>query len=101
MMTRVQGRNWFRPINLFTNSVLVVNEKFYTYYDCYTNEDVSYKKYVILIAFPRQNWSRERASVLPYIHIACLACSEIHLKHINALFGQYAHMLMLKSWWYI
>jgi hypothetical protein len=29
-------------------------------------------KYVILIAFPRQQWLRERASMLRYTHVACL-----------------------------
>ena len=29
-------------------------------------------KYVILIAFPQQQWFRERASVLRYTYIACL-----------------------------
>ena len=29
-------------------------------------------KYVILTAFPRQHWFRERASVLRYTYIACL-----------------------------
>jgi hypothetical protein len=28
-------------------------------------------KYVILIAFPRQQWLRERASMLCYTYIAC------------------------------
>jgi hypothetical protein len=30
------------------------------------------RKYVILIAFPRQQWFRERASMLRYTYIACL-----------------------------
>jgi hypothetical protein len=30
-------------------------------------------EYVILIASPRQRWLRERASLLPYTYIACLA----------------------------
>jgi hypothetical protein len=30
-----------------------------------------HSKYVILIAFPRQQWLRERASVLHYTYIAC------------------------------
>ena len=29
-------------------------------------------QYVILIAFPQQQWLRERASVLRYTHIACI-----------------------------
>ena len=29
-------------------------------------------QYVILIAFPRQQWFRERASLLHYMYIACL-----------------------------
>ena len=30
------------------------------------------EKYVIIIAFPRQQWLRERASVPRYTYIACL-----------------------------
>ena len=68
---------------------------------CYTNEDVSYKECVTLTALPLQQWSRERFSVLRYTYISCLACSSILIKHVNALCGQYAGMLMLKTWWYI
>ena len=32
------------------------------------------QKYVKLIAFPRQQWFRERASVLSYTYIASLSC---------------------------
>jgi hypothetical protein len=32
----------------------------------------TYSEYVILIAFPRQEWLRERSSMLRYTHIACL-----------------------------
>ena len=31
-------------------------------------------EYVILIAFPLQQWLRERASMLRYTYIACLFC---------------------------
>jgi hypothetical protein len=32
----------------------------------------THSEYVTLIAFPRQQWLRERASVLRYTYIACL-----------------------------
>ena len=32
----------------------------------------THSEYVILIAFPRQQWLRERGSMLRYTHIACL-----------------------------
>jgi hypothetical protein len=35
----------------------------------------THSEYVILIAFPRQQWLRERASMLHYTYIACLARS--------------------------
>ena len=35
----------------------------------------TYLENVILIAFPRQQWLRERATVLRYMHIACLVFS--------------------------
>ena len=34
----------------------------------------TYSEYVILTVFPRQQWLRERASMLRYTHIACLVC---------------------------
>ena len=33
-------------------------------------------QYVILTAYPRQQWFRERASMLRYTYIACLVFSE-------------------------
>jgi hypothetical protein len=38
------------------------------------------EKYVILISFPRQQWFRERASVLRYTYIACLVILYSHFK---------------------
>ena len=32
------------------------------------------QKYIILLAFPRQQWFRKRASILRYAYIACLVC---------------------------
>jgi len=32
----------------------------------------THSEYVILIAFPQQQWLQERASMLPYMYIACL-----------------------------
>ena len=32
----------------------------------------THSQYIILIAFPRQQWLRERALVLRYTYIACL-----------------------------
>jgi hypothetical protein len=36
----------------------------------------TYSEYVILTAFPLQQWLRERASVLRYTYIACLVRSK-------------------------
>jgi hypothetical protein len=38
------------------------------------NATDTHSEYVILNAFPRQQWLRERASVLRYTYIACLLC---------------------------
>ena len=35
------------------------------------NEGYRHTEYVVLIAFPRQQWLRERASTLRYAYIAC------------------------------
>jgi hypothetical protein len=34
-------------------------------------------EYVIPVAFPRKKWLRERASILPYTHIACLLQTDL------------------------
>ena len=40
---------------------------------CWINKAIqTHSEYVILIAFPLQQWSRERASMLRYTYIACL-----------------------------
>jgi len=39
----------------------------------------THSEYVILVAFPRQQWLRERASVLRYTYIACLVFSQSSL----------------------
>jgi hypothetical protein len=36
------------------------------------------RKVIGCIAFPRQQWLRERASVLHYMYIACLVITEGH-----------------------
>ena len=35
----------------------------------------THSEYVILLAFPRQHWLRERASVLRCMYVACLVVS--------------------------
>ena len=39
-----------------------------------TKDTVRHSEYVILTAFPRQQWLGESASVLRYTYIACLVC---------------------------
>ena len=38
----------------------------------------THSEYVILISFPRQQWLRERASILRYKHIAYTVKLDIH-----------------------
>ena len=40
---------------------------------------LAHTEYVILIAFPQQQWLRERASVLRYTYIACLVYLWFHM----------------------
>jgi len=47
----------------------------------------AHSEYAILIAFPRQQWLCERASMLR-LCVPCLSRSEIHAKHIHAPRGQ-------------
>jgi hypothetical protein len=45
----------------------------------------THSQYVILIAFPLQQWLRERASILRYTYVACLVnipYSELAIPHI-------------------
>jgi hypothetical protein len=37
----------------------------------------THSEYIILIAFPQQQWLRERASMLRYAYIACLVCFSV------------------------
>jgi len=38
------------------------------------NQGYTHTQYIILIAFPLQQWLQERTSVLWYTYIACLVC---------------------------
>jgi hypothetical protein len=44
-----------------------------THMHAQTRKHAHTDQYVILIAFPQQQWFRERASMLRYTYIACLA----------------------------
>jgi hypothetical protein len=47
-----------------------------TYIACWIPEATdTYSEYVLLIAFPPQQWLNERASVLPYTRIVCFVNS--------------------------
>jgi hypothetical protein len=48
----------------------------------------TYSGYFILIAFPRQQWLRERASVLPYTYIACIVSLVIDLYVVAVKVGE-------------
>jgi hypothetical protein len=53
-----------------------------------TKATKTHSEYVILIAFPRQQWLRERVSILRYTHIASLIgipFSEMHPQLVNCL----------------
>ena len=43
--------------------------------------------YVVLTAFPLQQWLYERASVLGYTYIACLVCISMRKLHLDILVG--------------
>ena len=47
---------------------------------CVTNATDTHKEYVIVIGFPRQQWLRERASLLRSTDIACLVVNTFCLK---------------------
>jgi hypothetical protein len=53
----------------------------------------THSEYVILIAFPVQQWLRERASVLRYTYIASLVCLLTHIPHPK----QISKMSVLKT----
>jgi hypothetical protein len=46
---------------------------------CALHATDTYPEYVILIAFPRQQWLRERVSMLR-LHVYCLSCSFLHFE---------------------
>jgi len=50
-------------------------------FTCWTTKDTdTHSEYATVIAFPRQQWLRERASVLRYTYIACV----VYLKSVYA-----------------
>jgi len=48
----------------------------------------THSEYVILIAFPLQQWLRERASLLLYTYIACLVTVSFYHSFLNAVLNQ-------------
>jgi hypothetical protein len=62
---------------------------------CITKATDTRSQYVILIAFPRQQWLRERASMLFYTYIACLVTCN-NLKHGAAYKSQ--HSSKVSNW---
>ena len=58
------------------------------------------KKYVILIAFPRQQWLCKRASILRYMYIACIVKSQSWIMLLSLLYiepsGQFCTDSLLK-----
>jgi len=46
---------------------------------CIPKATITHSEYVILIAFPLQQWLRERASLLCYTYITCLALTLISI----------------------
>jgi hypothetical protein len=51
-----------------------------------TKAKSTHSEYVILIAFPRQRWLSERASILRYAHIACLVVCHCYRKRITHIY---------------
>jgi hypothetical protein len=45
---------------------------------------ISHSKYVIIIAFPLQQWFHQRASMLHYTYIACLVLLLGHILTVSA-----------------
>ena len=51
-------------------------------FDCLiTKATDTHSEYVVLIAFPQQQWLRERVSMLRYTYIACLVNSSFECSH--------------------
>jgi hypothetical protein len=46
----------------------------------------TYLEHMILIVFPLQQWLQERARMLPYAYMACLAFSQQHCGTFNKLY---------------
>jgi hypothetical protein len=59
---------------------------------CIPKATYTHSEYIILIDFPRQQWLRERASMLRYTYITCLVslrskCSTRQVRNVLMLFG--------------
>ena len=50
-----------------------------------TNATDTHSEYVMLIAFPRQQWLLERASILRYTYIACLVKPRTYRDRFNCV----------------
>jgi hypothetical protein len=53
----------------------------------------AHSEYVILNGFPLQEWLRERASILPYIYIACHVSVKFGIKIFVSLSPYFSHTL--------
>jgi hypothetical protein len=60
----------------------------------------THSEYVIVVAFPRQQWLRERASVLRYTYIACILIKIIasHLVKFMFLTSGSSFSIVTKLW---
>ena len=58
---------------------------------------VRIQKYVIIFAFPRQQWFREHASVLRYTYVHCLFCS-LSLVHKDLPSLAVVFLLRITAW---
>ena len=79
-MWRMRAAYW---INKATREKAHVHALATTYIHTHTHT----RKFVILIAFPRQQWFREGASLLRYAYIACLVLLLFILALIRRIIG--------------
>ena len=73
-MTSQHGAYALRAVlaRLYTRMRLHTSTRPGTHMHAHTRKHAHTDQYVILIAFPQQQWFRERASLLRYTYIVCL-----------------------------
>jgi len=83
----VYGKMWENNVEPDKPQITIWRMRFACWITKVTN---THTEYVIIFAYPLQQWLQERAVLLRYTHIACLVFIIIHFKSINLTFWHWS-----------